>query len=92
MLPGKTGIEVCREIRAISGVPIIMLTAKDGDEDVIHGLTGGADDYLSKPFAFRELVARHKGEVTAQVTLALPPPVRSVADCSPPIRSNRVRP
>ncbi|MHA6667394.1 MtrAB system response regulator MtrA [Homoserinimonas sp. A447] len=58
MLPGKNGIEVCAEIRAESGVPIIMLTAKSDTADVVRGLESGADDYVVKPFNPKELVAR----------------------------------
>jgi len=61
MLPGKDGIEVCRELRKKSiATPIIMLTAKDTVEDKINGLSEGADDYLTKPFSFAELLARIK--------------------------------
>lgn len=58
MLPGKDGLEVCRDIRKFSYVPIIMLTAKTTDEDKITGLESGADDYVTKPFSPRELAAR----------------------------------
>ncbi len=58
MLPGKDGTEVCRLIRAESGVPIVMLTAKSDTVDVVLGLESGADDYISKPFKPKELVAR----------------------------------
>jgi two-component system response regulator MtrA len=58
MLPGKDGVDVCREIRAESGVPIIMLTAKSDTVDVVVGLESGADDYVIKPFKPKELVAR----------------------------------
>ncbi len=58
MLPGKSGIDICREIRAESGVPIIMLTAKSDTVDVVLGLESGADDYIPKPFKPRELIAR----------------------------------
>jgi len=58
MLPGKDGTQVCREIRAASDVPIIMLTAKSDTVDVVHGLESGADDYVPKPFKPKELVAR----------------------------------
>ena len=57
-LPGMDGIEVCRRIRAISDVPVIMLTARDTEVDKIVGLEIGADDYVTKPFSPRELVAR----------------------------------
>ncbi|HZP58017.1 MAG TPA: response regulator transcription factor [Dehalococcoidia bacterium] len=60
MLPGKTGFDVCRELRQETNVPIIMLTARDEDVDKIVGLELGADDYLTKPFNPRELVARVK--------------------------------
>ena len=59
-LPGLDGIEVCRRIRASSEVPIIMLTARDSEVDKIVGLELGADDYVTKPFSPRELVARVK--------------------------------
>lgn len=58
MLPTIDGIEVCRRLRAASDVPILMLTAKESIEDRVEGLDAGADDYLVKPFAFDELVAR----------------------------------
>ena len=58
MLPGRGGVDICREIRAESGVPIVMLTAKSDTSDVVKGLEAGADDYVAKPFAPRELVAR----------------------------------
>lgn len=58
MLPGRDGIEVCREIRLESGVPIVMLTAKTDTVDVVLGLESGADDYVVKPFKPKELVAR----------------------------------
>lgn len=58
MLPGMNGIDVCRAIRAESGVPIVMLTAKSDTVDVVLGLESGADDYMVKPFKHKELVAR----------------------------------
>jgi two-component system response regulator RegX3 len=58
MLPGLPGTEVCRELRSRSNVPVIMLTAKDGEVDKVVGLELGADDYVTKPFSSRELVAR----------------------------------
>jgi two-component system, OmpR family, response regulator MtrA len=63
MLPGKDGIDVCREIRAESGVPIVMLTAKSDTIDVVVGLESGADDYVAKPFKPKELVARIRARV-----------------------------
>jgi two-component system, OmpR family, KDP operon response regulator KdpE len=60
MMPGMDGLEVCRHLRATSTVPILMLTAKGAQEDVIQGLELGADDYLKKPFDLRELELRIK--------------------------------
>jgi DNA-binding response OmpR family regulator len=58
MLPGMGGFEVCRELRRASRVPIIMLTARSAEQDKLRGLDLGADDYITKPFSLRELVAR----------------------------------
>jgi two-component system response regulator RegX3 len=58
MLPGLSGTEVCRELRSQSSVPIIMLTAKDSEVDIVVGLELGADDYVTKPYSSRELLAR----------------------------------
>jgi len=58
MLPGKDGIAVCREIRAESGTPIVMLTARTDTIDIVAGLESGADDYIVKPFKPKELIAR----------------------------------
>ena len=63
MLPGKDGIDVCKEIRAESGVPIVMLTAKGDTVDVVVGLESGADDYVVKPFKPKELIARIRARV-----------------------------
>ncbi len=63
MLPGRNGIDVCRDIRADSGVPIVMLTAKGDTVDVVVGLESGADDYITKPFKPKELVARIRARV-----------------------------
>lgn len=60
MLPGISGVDVCREIRATSDVPIIMITAKDSEVDRVVGLEIGADDYVVKPYSTRELIARIK--------------------------------
>ena len=58
MLPGLSGTEVCRELRARGDVPVIMLTAKDSEIDKVVGLELGADDYVTKPYSYRELLAR----------------------------------
>jgi two-component system, OmpR family, response regulator MtrA len=63
MLPGKSGIAVCKDIRAVSGIPIIMLTAKSETNDVVLGLEAGADDYMVKPFEPSELTARIKARL-----------------------------
>jgi DNA-binding response OmpR family regulator len=73
MLPELSGTEVCRIIRAESGVPILMLTAKSAEVDKVVGLELGADDYVTKPFSFRELLARirallRRSEAQAEVT------------------------
>ncbi|WNV75040.1 response regulator transcription factor [Geodermatophilus sp. DSM 44513] len=77
MLPGLPGTEVCRALRSRSGVPIIMLTAKDAEVDKVVGLELGADDYVTKPYSARELVARiravlrRRGDVEAPAESAL---------------------
>jgi two-component system response regulator RegX3 len=77
MLPGLSGTEVCRTLRARSNVPVIMLTARDSEIDKVVGLELGADDYVTKPFSSRELVARvravlrRRGEVEDVTTAAL---------------------
>lgn len=58
MLPGKDGVEICRDIRSESDVPVVMLTAKSDTTDVVAGLEAGADDYIAKPFKAKELIAR----------------------------------
>lgn len=66
MLPGKDGMDVCREVRARLSTPIIMLTAKDTELDKVLGLELGADDYVTKPFGTRELLARVKAHLRRQ--------------------------
>jgi two-component system response regulator MtrA len=66
MLPGQDGLEVCREIRRESGVPIVMLTARGDTEDIVRGLECGADDYVVKPFKPAELVARVRARLRRQ--------------------------
>lgn len=63
MLPGRDGIDVCRAIRAESGTPIVMLTAKSDTVDVVVGLESGADDYIVKPFKPKELIARIRARI-----------------------------
>ena len=66
MLPGQSGTEVCRQIRQRSNVPVIMLTAKDSEIDKVVGLELGADDYVTKPYSARELVARIRAVLRRQ--------------------------
>lgn len=66
MLPGLSGTEVCRELRQRSSVPIIMLTAKDSEVDIVVGLELGADDYVTKPYSTRELLARIRAVMRRQ--------------------------
>jgi DNA-binding response OmpR family regulator len=78
MLPELSGIEVTRIIRAESGVPIVMLTAKDSEIDKVVGLELGADDYVTKPFSLRELTARVHAlfrRADASVAAGAPPPI-----------------
>ncbi len=74
MLPGMDGLEICRRVREVSNVPIIMLTARDEVEDKVKGLDLGADDYMTKPFAIQELLARIRNALRKQ---------RAVAENSP---------
>jgi two-component system response regulator RegX3 len=89
MLPGMSGTEICRTLRGRSDVPIIMLTARDAEVDRVVGLELGADDYVTKPFSTRELVARIKA------ILRRAPLVDSVGDETPVeasgVRVDRVR-
>ena len=75
MLPGLPGTEVCRQLRARGNVPVIMLTAKDGEIDKVVGLELGADDYVTKPYSARELVAR----VRAVLRRGLEPETQAVS-------------
>jgi two-component system copper resistance phosphate regulon response regulator CusR len=79
-LPGGSGFELCADLRRHNvGIPVLMLTALDAVDDRVRGLAVGADDYLTKPFAFRELVARLHA-LTRRRALALTPSVSRVAD------------
>jgi two-component system response regulator RegX3 len=69
MLPGLPGTEVCREIRSRSTVPIIMLTAKDSEIDIVVGLELGADDYVTKPYSTRELLARIRAVMRRRIEI-----------------------
>ena len=78
MLPGIPGTEVCRQIRVISQVPIIMLTAKDSEVDVVVGLELGADDYVTKPYSTRELLARIRAVLRRRIEEGAPPSLDDV--------------
>ena len=81
MLPGLPGNEVCRQLRSRSGVPIIMLTAKDAEVDKVVGLELGADDYVTKPYSARELVARIRAVLRRRSDVE--PPVESALEAGP---------
>ena len=89
MLPGGTGFEVCKDLRKRGiDTPILMLTARDALDDRVHGLEAGADDYLAKPFAFRELLARLRA--LARRRPALQPSQVTVADLEVDLSTRRV--
>jgi len=90
MLPGGSGFDLCRTIRERGvATPVLMLTARDTVDDRVHGLESGADDYLTKPFAFRELVARIRALARRPPT---PIPERtSIADLDIDLGAHRVR-
>ena len=76
MLPGLDGVAVCREIRARSSIPIILLTARTDARDIVYGLDAGADDYVTKPFRSAELLARVRASLRRTPEAAAPAPER----------------
>src|SRR5438132_8432461 len=88
MMPGIDGLEVCRQLRADGNLPILMLTARSGTADRVRGLDLGADDYLIKPFAYAELLARVRA-----LLRRMPPPatVLQFADLSVEIETREAR-
>ncbi len=80
MVPGLSGHEVCRKLRAESSVPILMLTARTSEDDRVKGLDLGADDYVGKPFSPREVVARVQALLRRSATQPAPPPPIVVGD------------
>ncbi|VEG29238.1 response regulator transcription factor [Actinomyces howellii] len=91
MLPRVSGSEVCRRIRARSQVPVIMLTAKDSEVDKIVGLEIGADDYVTKPYSYRELVARVHAVLRRSRDEAPSQPVLSVGRVTMDVERHEVR-
>jgi DNA-binding response OmpR family regulator len=90
MLPGGSGLDLCRELRGREiATPILMLTARDAVDDRVVGLEVGADDYVTKPFAFRELVARVRALARRRPTLV--PTVVRIADLEVDLGARRVR-
>jgi DNA-binding response OmpR family regulator len=90
MLPGGSGFDLCKTLRKRGvGTPVLMLTARDTVDDRVQGLDAGADDYLTKPFAFRELVARLHALARRRPTPL--PEVVKVADLEVDLRGHRVR-
>ena len=79
MLPGRDGIDICREIRTFSSVPIIMMTARVEEIDRLLGLELGADDYICKPFSPREMVARVRAVLRRTLADAVKPQQKAVA-------------
>jgi DNA-binding response OmpR family regulator len=93
MLPGLDGIEVCKQIQHERPVPVLMLTARDGESDLLVGLAVGADDYMTKPFSMRELIARvhallRRADRAADTTL---PPVVQVGEIELDATTRRAR-
>ncbi|MBK9698044.1 MAG: response regulator transcription factor [Propionibacteriaceae bacterium] len=80
MMPGISGTEVCRQLRAVSNVPIIMVTARDSEIDTVVGLELGADDYVTKPFSHRELTARIRAVLRRGSDVELLPDVVEAGD------------
>jgi len=93
MLPELSGVEVCRIIRAESGVPIVMLTAKDSEVDKVVGLELGADDYVTKPFSLRELSARVRAQLRRSdqaVVVEAAPAVVDLGDIQVDLAGHRI--
>jgi DNA-binding response OmpR family regulator len=92
MLPGLDGLEVCRQVQRDRPVPVVMLTARDSETDILVGLAVGADDYVTKPFSPRELVARvHSVLRRAERALVYPGTMLRVGDLEIDPASRRVR-
>src|SRR5215213_10687212 len=91
MMPGKSGLDICREVRAHSPVPIILLTAKDAEVDKVVGLEVGADDYVTKPFSVRELLGRVRAQLRRRELDLLPSPGEGKTIEAGPVRIDLAR-
>jgi len=83
MMPGKSGLDICREVRSRSAVPIIILTAKDAEVDKVVGLEVGADDYVTKPFSVRELLGRVRAQLRRRELDRAPAPEQTRITAGP---------
>ena len=90
-LPGIDGLEVCRQLRTFSDAYVVMLTARDAEIDTVLGLTVGADDYITKPFSPRELVARIRAMLRRPRVLQAPAATAGTASTRPPRRGGSDR-
>ena len=90
MLPGRDGVDVCRDLRAESDVPIVMLTAKSDTHDVVEGLEAGADDYVAKPFKTQELLARVKTRLRRASSREDDPSTLRIGDVSIDVEAHTV--
>jgi DNA-binding response OmpR family regulator len=91
MMPGPSGLDICREVRARSAVPIILLTAKDAEVDKVVGLEVGADDYVTKPFSVRELLGRVRAQLRRRELDRSPLPAEAVRIEAGPVAIDLVR-
>lgn len=83
MMPGRSGLDICREVRSRSAVPIIILTAKDAEIDKVVGLEVGADDYVTKPFSIRELMGRVRAQLRRRELDRAPSPETATIEAGP---------
>jgi two-component system response regulator RegX3 len=90
MMPGRSGLDICREVRGRSAVPIIILTAKDAEVDRVVGLEVGADDYVTKPFSVRELLGRVRAQLRRR-ELDRSPPAEAIRIEAGPVSIDLVR-
>jgi two-component system, OmpR family, response regulator RegX3 len=91
MMPGPSGLDICRDVRSRSAVPIILLTAKDAEVDKVVGLEVGADDYVTKPFSVRELLGRVRAQLRRRELDRGPLPAEAVLIESGPVAIDLVR-